>query len=154
MRITQGTFSFLPDLNDDQIRKQISYCLEKGWAVSIEFTDDPHPRNTFWEMWGQPQFDLKVASALMQELEACRKAYPQHYIKINGFDSTRSWETTRLSFIVNRPKREPGFGLLRQEADGRNIRYTLHSYATDDPEGVRYSENGAQPVERSVKPRS
>ncbi|MEO8438395.1 MAG: ribulose bisphosphate carboxylase small subunit, partial [Chloroflexota bacterium] len=45
MRLTQGTFSFLPDLTSDQIRAQIEYCLEQGWAMSIEYTDDPHPRN-------------------------------------------------------------------------------------------------------------
>ena len=45
MRITQGTFSFLPDLTDDQITRQIAYCQRNGWAVNIEFTDDPHPRN-------------------------------------------------------------------------------------------------------------
>ena len=27
MRITQGTFSFLPALSDAQITKQIDYCL-------------------------------------------------------------------------------------------------------------------------------
>jgi len=43
-----------------------------------------------------------------------------------------------MSFIVNRPKDEPGFGLVRQEADGRSMRYTVHSYATDKPEGQRY----------------
>ena len=46
-----------------------------------------------------------------------------------------------MSFIVNRPANEPGFGLARQEVDGRNIRYTVHSYATDKPEAQRY---GAQ----------
>ena len=46
MRITQGCFSFLPDLTDEQISAQVQYCLDKGWAVNIEFTDDPHPRNT------------------------------------------------------------------------------------------------------------
>jgi ribulose-bisphosphate carboxylase small chain len=54
MRITQGTFSFLPDLTDAQITRQIDYCLEKGWALAIETTDDPHPRNTYWEMFGPP----------------------------------------------------------------------------------------------------
>ena len=44
MRITQGCFSFLPDLTDEQISRQVQYCLEKGWAVNIEFTDDPHPQ--------------------------------------------------------------------------------------------------------------
>ena len=60
MRITQGTFSFLPDLTDEQIDAQVRYALEHGWAISVEYTDDPHPRNSFWEMWGLPMFDLPV----------------------------------------------------------------------------------------------
>ena len=59
MRITQGTFSFLPDLTDEQIEAQIRYALGNGWAISIEHTDDPHPRNSYWEMWGLPLFDLR-----------------------------------------------------------------------------------------------
>ncbi len=43
MHITQGTFSYLPDLTDDQIRSQIQYALDNKWAVQIEFTDDPTP---------------------------------------------------------------------------------------------------------------
>jgi ribulose-bisphosphate carboxylase small chain len=43
-----------------------------------------------------------------------------------------------MSFIVNRPANEPGFGLVRQEANGRTMRYTLHSYATAKPEAQRY----------------
>jgi ribulose-bisphosphate carboxylase small chain len=139
MRITQGTFSFLPDLTDTQIRAQIEYCLKNGWAVSVEFTDDPHPRNSFWEMHGLPMFDLHDAAGLMAEVEACRKQYPNHYVKVNAFDSTQGWEALRLSFIVNRPKHEPGFALERQESQGRNIRYTTRSYATRQPEGERYS---------------
>ncbi len=54
MRLTQGTFSFLPDLTDAQIAAQIEYCLQQGWAMSVEYTDDPHPRNTYWEMFGMP----------------------------------------------------------------------------------------------------
>jgi ribulose-bisphosphate carboxylase small chain len=139
MRITQGAFSFLPDLTDAQIRAQLEYCLGNGWAISVEFTDDPHPRNTFWEMWGMPMFDLKDAAGIMSEVEACRKAYPNHYIKLNAFDSTSGWEALRLSFIINRPKHEPGFVLERQETQGRSIRYTTRSYATRDPEGERYA---------------
>ena len=54
MRITQGTFSFLPDFTDEQIDAQIRYSLDHGWAISVEYTDDPHPRNAYWEMWGLP----------------------------------------------------------------------------------------------------
>ena len=66
MRVTQGCFSFLPDLTDEQISAQVQYCLGKGWAVNIEFTDDPHPRNTFWEMWGLPMFDLRDAAGVLR----------------------------------------------------------------------------------------
>ena len=138
MRVTQGTFSFLPDLTEDQIAAQIEYCLRNGWAVSVEYTDDPHPRNTYWEMWGMPMFDLRDAAGVMVEVNACRKAFPDQYIKINAFDSSHGWEALRLSFIVNRPKHEPGFGLVREEAAGRRIRYTTRAYATERPEGERY----------------
>lgn len=138
MRITQGTFSFLPDLTDDQIRAQVDYCLANGWAISLEYTDDPHPRNTYWEMFGMPMFDLKDAAGVMTELQAARGTFPDRYIKLNAFDSTQGVESVCLSFIVNRPAREPGFGLVREEAAGRAIRYTIRSYATDRPEGERY----------------
>ena len=138
MRITQGTFSFLPELTDAEIRAQLEYILAQGWAVGVEYTDDPHPRNFYWEMWGNPMFDLRDAAGAMSEVTACRKAHPQTYIRVNAFDSTRGFETTRLSFIVNRPSDEPGFLLKRQETDGRNIRYTLESHAALAPEGRRY----------------
>jgi ribulose-bisphosphate carboxylase small chain len=138
MRLTQGTFSFLPDLTDAQIKAQIEYCLSKGWAVSVEYTDDPHPRNTYWEMFGNPMFDLKDAAGLMTEVDACRKTFPDHYVKVNAFDSTHGWEALRLSFIVNRPKVEPGFELRREEGAGRMQRYSTRSYATAKPEGERY----------------
>ncbi|NLZ42954.1 MAG: ribulose bisphosphate carboxylase small subunit, partial [Comamonadaceae bacterium] len=54
-----------------------------------------------------------------------------------AFDSTRGVESIAMSFIVNRPAKEPGFGLARQEAAGRTLRYTVVSYATDRPEGER-----------------
>ena len=137
-RITQGQFSFLPDLTDAQITAQIKWALKHGWAVSVEYTDDPHPRNTYWEMFGMPMFDLKDAAGILLEINNCRKTFPHHYIRVMAFNSTRGVESPAMSFIVNRPQTEPGFRLARQEGDGRSIRYTIHSYATDKPEGERY----------------
>lgn len=137
-RLTQGQFSFLPDLTDAQITAQIKYALNHGWAVSVEYTDDPHPRNTYWEMFGMPMFDLKDPAGILLEINNCRKTFPGHYIRVTAFDSSQGWETPRMSYLVNRPKHEPGFGLVRQEAEGRHIRYTIHSYATDKPEAERY----------------
>jgi ribulose-bisphosphate carboxylase small chain len=137
-RLTQGQFSFLPDLTDEEITLQIEYGLRKGYAWSVEYTDDPHPRNTYWDMYGHPMFDLEDAAGVMLELKGCRQAFPNHYIRLLAFDSTRGVETVVMSFIVNRPTREPGFQIERQEVDGRSMRYTTRSYAADLPEGERY----------------
>jgi ribulose-bisphosphate carboxylase small chain len=138
MRITQGAFSYLPDLTDEQIKAQIQYCLDNDWAISIEHTDDPHPRNIYWDMWALPMFDLKDPAAIMLELNACRKTFPHRYIKVNGYDRRYTKQTVALDFIVNRPANEPGFRLERQDAADRQVRYTLHSYATEKPAGKRY----------------
>lgn len=137
-RITQGQFSFLPDLTDDQILAQIKYALKNNWPVNVEYTDDPHPRNTYWEMFGIPMFDLKDPAGILMEINDCRKTFPNHYIRVTAFNSDRGVESPCMSFIVNRPKNEPGFGLVRQETEGRHVRYTVRSYATERPEGERY----------------
>ena len=137
-RVTQGQFSFLPDLDDQEIVLQIQYGLDRGYAWSVEYTDDPHPRNTYWEMFGMPMFDLRDAAGVLMELNACRATFPQHYVRLMAFDSTRGIESIAMSFIVNRPRDEPGFGLVRQEAEGRTLRYTVRGYAADRPETRRY----------------
>ncbi len=137
-RVTQGQFSYLPDLTDAQITAQIEYALKHNYAVGIEYTDDPHPRNTYWEMYGNPMFDLKDPAGILKEINVCRKTFANHYVRVTAFDSTQGVESVRMSFIVNRPAKEPGFGLARQEAEGRQVRYRISSYATDKPEGERY----------------
>jgi len=137
-RVTQGQFSYLPELTDKEITAQVEYGLGKGYAWSIEYTDDPHPRNTFWEMYGMPMFDLHDAAGVLMELQECRKTFPKYYIRLLAFDDTRGVESIAMSFIVNRPPQEPGFGLLRQESGGRTLRYTVHGYSNDRPETERY----------------
>jgi ribulose-bisphosphate carboxylase small chain len=131
MRVTQGTFSFLPDLTDEQIAAQIRYALDRGWSMSVEHTDDPHPRNSYWEMWGQPLFDLRQSDAdvVLREVRACGEAHPEHYVKLLAYDSTRGRQTTALSFIVNRPANETGFRVDRADAHDRVMRYRLRATA-------------------------
>ncbi|HEY6005110.1 MAG TPA: ribulose bisphosphate carboxylase small subunit [Anaeromyxobacter sp.] len=129
MRVTQGTFSHLPDLTDEQILRQLAYALGRGWAISVEHTDDPHPHNVYWDMWGPPRFDAADPASVMEEVKACRGAFPDRYVKVNAFDATRGWETVRLSFLVQRPAVEPTFELVRQEIEGRRVRYTIHTRA-------------------------
>nr|YP_009496924.1 ribulose-1,5-bisphosphate carboxylase/oxygenase small subunit [Rhizosolenia fallax]AWT39637.1 ribulose-1,5-bisphosphate carboxylase/oxygenase small subunit [Rhizosolenia fallax] len=140
MRLTQGCFSFLPDLTDAQIEKQIEYAISKGWAMNVEWTDDPHPRNSYWELWGLPLFDIKDVGSVMYELKAARKACAAGYIRINAFDASYGTESCVMAFIVGRPKSEPGFYLERTDGPARQIIYTIKSYSVQaNGEGARYA---------------
>jgi ribulose-bisphosphate carboxylase small chain len=141
MRVTQGTFSYLPDLTDEQIEVQIHYALANDWAISVEYTDDPHPRNAYWEMWCQPLFDLEPdqADVAMREVKACRERFPHRYVKVIAYDASYTRQTTALAFIVGRPREEPGFRLERTDKADRSMRYALHGYAAERPAGRRYA---------------
>ena len=126
MRNTQGCFSFLPDLTDRQISAQVQYCIDQGWAVNIEFTDDPHPRNTYWEMWGIPMFDIPDAAAVMHELTsragrrmaaAISASPPSMPARAGNRCGSPSWSTGRRWSRASRPGAAGSRGL-------RSIRYT------------------------------
>ncbi|MCL2489552.1 MAG: ribulose bisphosphate carboxylase small subunit [Propionibacteriaceae bacterium] len=138
MRLRHGAFSYLPDLTDDEIAAQVRYALDQGWPVSVEHSDDPHPRNIYWEMWGLPMFDLTEPDGVLREINDCRSTFPDHYVRVMAYDARLGRQTTALSFLVQRPAVEPGFRLDRTESEGRVQRYAVHSYATERPAGSRY----------------
>jgi ribulose-bisphosphate carboxylase small chain len=139
VRLTQGAFSFLPDLTEEQIKKQVEYMISQKWAVSVEWTDDPHPRNTYWELWGLPLFDVKDSASVMYELAECKRLNPEGYIKLQAFDASIGRESCIQSFIAYRPSLEAGFYLSRTEDTGRMQKYAITSYTVQArPAGSRY----------------
>jgi len=142
MRLTQGAFSFLPDFTDEQIAKQVQYALDNDWPISIEYTDDPHPRNSYWEMYGLPKFDVKDAAGIMSDIKAAIAEFPNCYVKVNAYDARLGRQTTALSFIVGRPAVEPGFRLDRIAGPDRQQHYSIYSYATEKAVGDRYAGPG------------
>ena len=133
MRITQGTFSFLPDLTDEQIEAQLRYALRNGWAIMVEHTDDPHPRNALWEMWGQPHVRPRRATtpaSRMREVRAAREALPERLRQGRRLRPLARPPDDRA--VVHRRPAGGRAGLpARAHREGRPpIRYTLHSYAT------------------------
>jgi ribulose-bisphosphate carboxylase small chain len=142
MYLRHGAFSYLPELTDEEISAQVRYVLDKGWPVSVEYTDDPHPRNVYWEMWGLPLFDLTEPDGVLREINECRATFPNHYVRVLAYDASLGRQTTGLSFLVQRPANEPGFILERVEGPGRVQRYSVRSYATQQPGGERYRPPG------------
>jgi ribulose-bisphosphate carboxylase small chain len=102
-QMTQGAFSYLPALTDDEITMQVERAIGRGWTLAIEHTDGPSPRNHYWEMFGPPQFDDLDSGAVVAEVNRCRAAFPEHYIKVNALDPRVGRQTIALSFIVHRP---------------------------------------------------
>jgi len=89
-------------------------------------------------MHGLPMFDVKDAVAIMGEIRKAISEHPNSYVKVNAYDARLGRQTTAMSFIVGRPPEEPGFRLDRTTGEDRQIKYSLHSYATDKPVGERY----------------
>ncbi|MEV0251425.1 ribulose bisphosphate carboxylase small subunit [Nocardia sp. NPDC050712] len=138
MYLRHGTFSYLPEFTDADIAAQVRYALLNNWPVSVEYTDDPHPRNAYWQMWGLPLFDLDEPDGVLAEINACRATFPRHYVRVLAYDARFGRQTTALSFLVQRPANEPGFELTRTEGSDRRQTYGLRSYATGQPQGARY----------------
>jgi len=88
-RVTQGQFSFLPDLTDAQITAQIKYALGKGWALSVEYTDDPHPRNTYWKC-SATRCSTEGSRRDPAGSEQLSQTFPNHYIRVSAFSAVRA----------------------------------------------------------------
>ena len=139
MRLRHGTFSYLPDLTDEEIAAQVTYALDRGWPVSVEHTDDPHPRNVYWQMWGLPMFDLDKADGALAQINECRTTHPGHYVRVTAYDASLGRQSTAMSFLVQRPAEEPRLLLERTEGSDRTQRYAVRSHATGRPAGARYA---------------
>ena len=88
-------FSFLPDLTDEQITAQVEYCLGNELGDRGRIHRRPAPAEHLLGDVGQPDVRPQDAKGVMMELDECRKAHGDAYIRLNAFDSTRGFETVR-----------------------------------------------------------
>ena len=125
MRITQGTFSFLPDFTDEQIEAQMRYAVSNGWSLSIEYTDEPHPRNALLGDVGPAALRPTVdgIETVMREVRACREAFPEAYIKVIAYDATYGRQTTRAELHRQPPVGRARLPARADEDRDRVIRY-------------------------------
>ena len=113
------TFSYLPPLSDDQIARQVDYIVNNGWTPCLEFSEAEHAYvssattvrmgpvtsnyydNRYWTMWKLPMFGCSDPGQVLREIGACRKAFPDAYVRLVAFDSIRQVQIT--GFLVHRP---------------------------------------------------
>ncbi|HYM50860.1 MAG TPA: ribulose bisphosphate carboxylase small subunit [Candidatus Limnocylindrales bacterium] len=95
------TFSYLPPMSTQQVAKQVQYLLTQGLVPAIEYVREPKPTDHYWSMWKLPLFDARAAEDVLAEIEACRAAHPDCYIKLIGYDRGR--QSQAVSFVAHQP---------------------------------------------------
>ncbi|HHN67666.1 MAG TPA: ribulose bisphosphate carboxylase small subunit [Thermopetrobacter sp.] len=91
-----GTFSYLPEMTEEEIRKQVQYIVDKGWQPAIEHTEPENARLHYWYMWKLPMFGETDVDKIMAELEECKKANPGHHIRLLGLDNIKQVAGTAM----------------------------------------------------------
>ncbi len=95
-----GTFSYLPPMSEDEIKKQITYMIDQGWNPAVEHVEPERAGKDYWYMWKLPMFGERKIATIMKELDACREANEGHHVRIIGYDNMR--QTQGQSMVVYR----------------------------------------------------
>jgi ribulose-bisphosphate carboxylase small chain len=90
------TFSYLPEMSADKIRKQVKYITSKGWNPAVEHTEPEHAFNHYWYMWKLPMFGESNVDKILAEAEACHKAHPTHHVRLVGYDNYKQSQGTAM----------------------------------------------------------
>lgn len=95
-----GTFSYLPELTEEEMRKQVEYIVSKGWNPGIEHVEPENARSNYWYMWKLPMFGETDVDAVFQEIEACKKANSGNHVRLIGYDNFKQSQGTAM--VVHR----------------------------------------------------
>ena len=98
------TFSYLPELGMDKIRKQVEYIVSRGWNPAIEHTEPENAFGHYWYMWKLPMFGETDVDAILAEAEACHKAHPNHHVRLIGYDNYAQSQGTAMVIFRGSPR--------------------------------------------------
>lgn len=84
---TLETFGFLPKLTQEEVHMQIAYIISQGWSPAIEHEHPSNSTSVYWTMWKLPFFGETSMETVIDELETCRRSYPDHHVRLIGYDS-------------------------------------------------------------------
>lgn len=95
------TFSYLPQMTPDQVRRQIAYCIAMGWNPAIEHTERGTSAGaSFWYMWKLPLFGEQSIEPVLTEIESCRREFPDHVVRFVAYDNYA--QSQGMAFVVYR----------------------------------------------------
>ena len=91
-----GTFSYLPEMSDARLKELIAYLVAQGWTPAIEHVEPDRAGDDYWYMWKLPLFGQTDTAAVLDEVNACREAYPGHLIRVIGYDPKKQTQGTSV----------------------------------------------------------
>lgn len=95
---TLETFGFLPKMTEQEIHEQIAYVISNGWTPAIEHEHPSAANNHYWTMWKLPFFGENDMGRVLAELEECGRAYPDHHVRLIGYDNYT--QSQGVAFVV------------------------------------------------------
>ncbi len=95
-----GTFSYLPQMDEEQIRKQVKYIVDQGWNPAIEHTEPEFASSHYWYMWKLPMFGETDVDRILSEIELCKKANPGHHVRLIGYDNYKQTQGANMVVYV------------------------------------------------------
>ena len=90
------TFSYLPAMKAEDIRKQVEYMVSKGWNPAVEHTEPANMVGSYWYMWKLPMFGETDVNKILAEAEACHKANPGNHVRLVGYDNFKQSQGTAM----------------------------------------------------------
>merc|ERR1719321_1098650 len=105
------TLSYLPQLSNDDARRQIDYMIRNRWTPCLEFSEDGdiylntrmgpcYYDNRYWTMYKLPMFGCSDSSEVIREIENCKREFASAKVRVIGFDERRQVQTS--GFIVRK----------------------------------------------------
>ncbi|HPE59179.1 MAG TPA: ribulose bisphosphate carboxylase small subunit [Thiolinea sp.] len=97
------TFSYLPAMDEDKIRSQVQYIVNQGWNPAVEHTEPENAFDHYWYMWKLPMFGSTDVDEILAEAAACRKANPDHHVRLVGYDNFAQSQGAAMVIFRGRP---------------------------------------------------
>ncbi len=94
------TFSYLPEMSEEEIRREVQYIVDQGWQPAVEHTEPGRAMDHYWYMWKLPMFGETDVDTILAEAKKCHEANPGDHVKVIGYDPFK--QTQGTAFVVYR----------------------------------------------------
>jgi len=103
--------SYLPQMDNTQIGKQIQYMINNRWTPALEISDDAdvylntrmgpgYYDNRYWSMYKLPMFGCTNPQDVVREIEACKREFPHAKVRVMAYDPVKQVQVA--GFVVQK----------------------------------------------------